>query len=442
MNEPLIRKVEAFIHSKQLLRTELGPVIVGVSGGMDSVVLLDILCVLGFECIAAHCNFQLREAESNRDEQFVETLAKQYQIRYVNIHFNTLEHSKSKGISIEMSARELRYAWFETMRRTHNAQAIAVAHHSDDNIESMLLNLTRGSGLKGLTGMTEKNGCVIRPLLQTSRHEIEQYQTTNRLAFVEDSTNKNYIFSRNKIRHCLIPLFEEMNPSFRKKAYNTLHYLNDAKQLVASLVEEIRSKAMHQHNEMYYFKKSILVNHPQYTFMMFELLSPFGFNSDQIKQIHQSHNGNAGRWFFSDTHRLLNDREYWIVQCRASGVGCDRSNNAVAQLPEINISYHAYTSDLPLTATHNTLRVDADTLQQPLTLRYWRPSDFFYPLGMGMKKKKISDFLIDNKVNRFEKESVMLLLSNDEVVWVVNYRPDERFKVTKHTKTIATITIE
>lgn len=434
----MLEKVRKFIHENQLLHPNNQPVIVGVSGGTDSVVLLDLLQKLDYKCIIAHCNFNLRKDESKRDESFVRTLSKANQIPLYVIDFETNEYATTNNISIEMAARELRYSWFEKLCRENDAQAIAVGHHLDDNIETMLLNLTRGTGLKGLTGMPVRNGNIVRPLLNISRNEISQYLNENKLKFVEDGSNASTEFLRNKIRHQLIPLIEEMNPAFRQTMKQTQENLQDTYHIFQTQINRIKNETVSLSENKTAVNINKLKQYTEKETILFEILREYHFHPDQIRQISDSLDTIAGKMFFSPTHALLRDREHLIIQLLDKTAVQSVSENVKEQASQLLMRTFDKDKDFVYSKDQHVIHLDADKIVMPLTQRKWQAADYFYPLGMK-NKKKLSDFLIDEKIDRFEKENVQVLLSGNQIVWVIGLRIDDRFKITAETRRILEI---
>lgn len=433
----MLEKVRKFIENNHLLSNNDQPVIVGVSGGSDSVVLLDLLQKLGYKCIIAHCNFHLRMDESDRDYEFVLTLSSTYNIPIQTIDFKTIEHAEKHRISIEMAARELRYAWLEIILKKYDAQAIAVGHHADDDIETILLNLARGTGLKGLTGMPMRNGNIVRPLLATSREEIRNYIAENNLAFVEDSTNLSTDIIRNKIRHQLIPLMEEINPAFRSTMMQTRENLQDTYQIFQAEINRIKNEVVSCYDNKTEVNIDKIKQYPEKETVLYELLKEYNFHPDQIRQIADSLNTTAGKLFFSPTHALLKDRESLIIQSVNKTVNAEIALEQEQSTP-LKTRIFKKDKDFKYSKSQQLIHLDADKITMPLTQRKWQAADYFYPLGMN-KKKKLSDFLIDEKIDRFEKENIQVLISCGQIVWVIGLRIDDRFKVTGETQRILEI---
>ena len=437
------QKVQTYIEKLQLL-TPKEPVIVGVSGGTDSVVLLHVLISLGYDCIVAHCNFHLRMEESNRDEEFVRKLAYSYSIPCYFIDFETTKYAENHKISIEMAARDLRYAWFEELIEKHHAQAIAVAHHADDSIETMLMNLVRGTGLRGLTGIQPRNKNVVRPLLCCTREELENYLIEHGLEHVEDSTNQENNYLRNKFRNELLPLLTEINPTARENLYKTLANLDGNFAIYQQAIDGIRSNIVDNYGNEIRLKIEQINLQIHVPTVMHELLSPYNFGTAQIEQITDALNAESGKVFYSETHRLVKDRKYLIISAK------DDTKKNIYSISQTEIEI---TSPIQLTIRKmsiedgfkpskllNCVHIDASLIQFPLELRRWNEGDAFYPLGMT-QKKKLSDYFIDQKFSIPQKEQCWLLGSGGKIVWIVGHRLDNRFKITENTKDVIEISL-
>lgn len=425
----MIHKVETYIQNESLLKPDGGIVIVGFSGGSDSVALLDILIRLDYDCVAAHCNFHLRSEESMRDEDFVRKFCQDRNIKLEVIDFQTVKYANLKQISIEMAARELRYNWFEEIRQKYQAQAIATGHHLDDNMETFLLNFTRATGLKGLTGIPARNGFVVRPLLPFTQEKIRYYLQKRKLDFVVDSTNLGTEFTRNKIRHTVIPALEEINPSIRNSFKSVLKHLQDAYSIYERETQRIKTNIAKQSDNTLRINIPLFQAYKERQTILFEIIKDYGFNSDQSQQIINALDSESGKLFYSDEYILLKDRTELIIYPNS------QEDKASINPNQLKIRTFDRDKDFQFSTSNDVVHLDADKVKLPLEVRPWQPADYFYPLGMK-GRKKLSDFFIDLKISRYDKEKTLIALSEGEVVWVVGYRIDERFKVTTDTKRI------
>lgn len=437
----LINQIRRYISNNNLL-TPNAKVIVGVSGGSDSIVLLHMLHNLGYECIVAHCNFHLRGEESYRDEYFVEKFAKKLNLKHLITHFDTKKYVEDAGMSVEMAARELRYAWFEKIRKENKAEAIAVAHHQDDSVETVLLNLIRGTGIRGLSGMLSKNGKVVRPLLAIYHADVLEYLKANDLECVEDSTNAEDIFIRNKIRLKILPLMETINPSVKQAISRSSNNLYKAEKIYLKYIDEATKRVFS--NNKVSIKK--LLKEDEAQTILYEILTPYGFTPSTIDDVFESLDGQSGKVFFSNFHRIVKDRDTLIIEETPL-----LPNNKLFLITEtdtriqdpikLNISSFFKTSDFAIEKAKHVLCVDKDEIAFPLIIRRWAHGDWFKPLGMK-GTKKLSDYFTDRKFSLIDKENVWLLCSGDNIIWVIGERVDERFKVTKHTTEILKIEID
>ncbi len=436
-----LKKVQEFIRSNQLF-VPGERVLVGVSGGIDSVVLLHILLQSGYQCIAAHCNFHLRGAESDRDEKFVENLAKNYGILYRKVDFDTTGYARSNKISIEMAARELRYRWFEKTAVETRSASIAVAHHADDSIETFLLNLVRGTGLKGLTGIDAKNGMIVRPMLCCPRQEIEQYARNCNLQYVFDSTNDSIDYSRNKIRNQVIPLLSSINPSVSQTLYENIIRLRGTREIYNRKIEEIREKIVSEKDGSLFINIPELRKQADVMTVLYEILSSYNFNSDTVEDVFQGLDTASGLRFSSPTHSLLKDRNHLIIHKTESE---NEAEYIIAEnTPEITVPVHLTFRILTnhpgfeISKTTDKIHIDAEQLTYPLTVRRWREGDTFQPFGMN-RSKKVSDFFINSKLSLIQKRKAWILTSGGKIVWIIGLRTDNRFRITEKTHKIAEI---
>ena len=422
-------KVQKFIEEKALFTLQ-DKVLVALSGGADSVALLRVLLSLGYTCECMHCNFHLRGEESDRDEAFVKALCEEYSVQLHVTHFDTETYAKEHHQSIEMAARELRYAWFHQLKEEIKASVIAVAHHRDDSVETFLLNLMRGTGIDGLKGIPVRNGYVVRPLLQESREDILDYLKAIHQDYVTDSTNLQDQYVRNKIRLNILPMMKEINPSVMESIQDTAFRLSE----VASVYHQDRDNRLEQilkKNSDNFMQVSIadVLNDIAPNALLHELLSPLGFNSDQVKDIYRSlEHSQSGKRFLSKEWELIRDREDLLLH----------RIKEEETLPELIVQEVDYTPGFIIPRDKCIACVDADKVEMPLTIRKWQVGDKFVPFGMT-GKKKVSDYLTDRKMSLYQKENQYVVCSGDFIVWIVNERSDNRFRITSQTKCVLLI---
>ena len=435
-------RIEAFIAQEKLL-VPGSRVIVGLSGGADSVALLAVLTHLGYACVACHCNFTLRGDESYRDRNHAKEIAEQLQATFVETTFDTTAHARAEGISIEMAARQLRYEWFEQMRIEHNAQAIAVAHHRDDNAETILLNLTRGTGLAGLTGMSPRNGDIVRPMLCVSRDEVIEYLTQQQLPYVTDSTNLEAIYTRNKLRLEVIPMLREINPAFDNCIERTIGYLRGSEKFYRATIDEWKARCCREEKENLYINLSAVHNSPAPTTLLFEITSPLGFNASQIEAMATEALA-SGRQFLSPTHRAVSHRDELIIGPITHTTHDDTlatwSERESTTQCNISLSYHQ-AKDYEIVRSNNTACFDLDKVKFPLTLRRWRVGDTFIPFGMR-GRKKVSDYFSDHKYSLLQKEQALLLCDSEKILWIVGERACNQARISDHTTHVIEVTLQ
>ena len=425
-------KVQYFITEKSLFKRE-DKLILGISGGADSVCLMHVLLALGCSFELAHCNFNLRGEESDADEDFVKELAKNHQLKIHVKQFDTLAYAAENKISTQMAARDLRYAWFDKLLIKSSAKYLAIAHHANDDVETFFINLVRGSGLKGFLGIKEKNNVIVRPLLSVSRLEIEQYLKDRDLVFREDSSNASVKYLRNKIRHELMPLLAEMNPSIQQTVKDEMKILEGVSKIYASKVEEVRKDLTQEKNGIVQFKISaLLALNPLHTYL-YELLAPYGFYT--VEAISKALQGQSGKQFFSSTHQLIVDREnIFISLLNKENEVFEITEKTTGLVHPLEVKFKV-TSDKTIIYDNDIAQLDVERLRFPLTLRKWKEGDKFMPLGMK-KFKKLSDFFIDNKFSIIDKQEQWLLCSDVDIVWLVGCRIDERYKLETNTKKV------
>ena len=411
-------------------------ILLGVSGGIDSVCMFHLFRQFDFQTSIAHCNFQLRGEESNDDEVFVKQLASNFNIPFYSTRFETTRLAQENGISIQMAARDLRYEWFSELKNTYEYDYIAIAHNKDDVIETFLINLSRGSGIKGFSGIKTKYGSIIRPLLFTSRKNIEHYITENNFDYREDSSNSSTKYSRNLIRHEIIPAFEKINPSFRETMIQNIERLKQTEEIYnTSVLHKLKEVTKTDDNKLIIYIDKLKELHPISAYLH-ELLYQYGFSKTQIQDIADSLNGISGKKFLTDTHRLIKDRNELIIEDLKTKTSIkyyinsknDKLNHPIKiELNEFNIDINFSISKEP-----NIALFDSYLIEFPLTLRKWQKGDYFAPLGM-QNLKKVSDFFIDNKLSISEKENTWILESGNKIIWIIGKRIDNRFKITPKT---------
>ena len=406
--------------------------IVAISGGADSVALVNLLHRLNFNFQMAHCNFNLRGEESDKDENFVRDLSKNISVPLHVKHFNTDKFAKENKMSIQMAARELRYNWFEELRIKTNSDYIVVAHHKDDDVETFFINLIRGSGIRGFLGMHKKKNNIVRPLLDFRRIEIESYLKEQNQEYRTDSSNADIKYLRNNIRKHLVPLIQDMNPSFDRTFSNEIKYLNEVFEVFENRIENIKSNIFSESCGIIKINKEKLDSYQEKNVVLREILIPYSFK--ETDKIMDSIYSESGKIFYSETHKLLIDRiEILITEKKDSEVFSVEIKEETNQITTPLMLKFSTLKSTEISNKKAIATLDFDKLQFPLVLRKWEVGDYFLPLGMR-GKKKLSDFFIDEKFSRFEKEECYLITSNSEIVWIVGHRISETFKITDETK--------
>ena len=419
-----------FLENKKLL--------LATSGGLDSMVMLELFRKLAYDIAIAHCNFQLRGLESFGDQNFIQEYAEKNEIPIFVTQFDTMAFVNDFKLSTQVAARELRYNWFYELLETEGYDYILTAHHADDNLETFLINLSRGTGLEGLTGIPEHNGELVRPLLVFTRQEILEYAQKEGIAWREDSSNASDKYLRNKIRHDLVPLLKELNPQFMDTFQKTQSYLQDASVMVEDASVMVYQQVVSQEEDVYYIDLLQLLKLPNYKSYLYQWLKDFGFSS--WEDIYDLVDSLSGKQIYSSHFRLLKDREQLILspilveeQAVQYFIQQDEQDvNVPIKLSLIKVN--------SITIPSNTsIFVDENLLQFPLVIQKWNDGEIFQPLGMEGKTKKLSKFFKDEKMSLLEKENTWILWSGDSVVWIIGKRADERFKVQAETKNILNI---
>jgi len=426
--------------NKQQLFTKNDKLLVAVSGGIDSMALCALLLKANYQFSIVHCNFMLRGSESEEDELFISAYCKKNNVLLFNRAFNTKHYAETKKISIQMAARELRYAYFDELLKNHSFDYLLTAHHLNDSIETFFINLSRGSGINGLKGISEKQNSIVRPLLPFTKDEILNYAEKNSINYRTDSSNTEEKYLRNYLRLNIIPQFKNLNPSFEKTMEKELELMQQYHSIIQShFLSEIK-QAVSKTPTGITIKIETILNCKTPELLLFEILNEYGFNSKLISSINESLNGISGKHFSSEEYELLKDRDFLIVNKKVTlskeEIIIEKDTSEI--LNPLHLKFN-HVTDFVIENNTEVAYIDESKLQYPLILRPWKRGDKFKPLGMA-GFKKLSDLFVDKKLNNFEKEYVRVLENgNNEIIWVVNVRMDDRFKITANTKQILRI---
>ena len=429
------KKVKEYIEKNNLLQKK-DLILVGISGGADSVALLRILLSAGYNCVAVHCNFHLRGEESNRDQMFVEQLCAKLGVKLEICHYDTNKYASDNKISIEMAARELRYADFERLRKEYGAACIAVAHHRDDSVETLLMNLMRGTGIRGLTGIKPKNGNIIRPLLPLQRLEIEDYLKSIGQDYVTDSTNLEADYTRNKIRLHLLPLMRAINPNSDKSIESTALHLQQAYLIYNDAVQKAIENVVKQEDGNLYINIDALLSTPSPSTILFEILSVYGYNEQQVNSIMESLNSESGKRFASTNYLLYKDRNRLVLMQNNEidfcvDIDLKKIDNVI--LPDgRTLRFEFREGGAEINKSKSIATLDADKVGESLKVRLWRQGDNFVPFGMK-GKKLLSDYMTDRKFDITKKRNQCVVCNDCALIWVVGERSDDRYRVSNET---------
>jgi tRNA(Ile)-lysidine synthase len=435
----LVHRFQQHIREKHFFEDQ-DLLIVACSGGIDSVVLCDLLHASSIPFQLAHMNFQLREAESDRDEQFVIDLSTKYEAGVTVKKVDAESYASAHGVSIQVAARELRYSWFNELlgAAAVKRKFILTAHHRDDSIETSCLHFFRGTGIRGLTGIPERNGQIMRPLLPFSRGQILEYATEKQLKWVEDSSNLSDKYSRNYIRHHLIPAAEKLFPTVKDNLYHNLQRLSEVNEIYQQSIQRILKKLVLEEGNGFKIPVAKLINSQPLQTIVFECFHPFGFHASQVQEIVSFCSSAPGSWMESSSHKLIRHGKWLLVHSKTGEAETDLQvidqDAGTIETPtgKLHFSYQE-TQPLHIHKSPNFALLDESKIEFPLILRKWKPGDYFYPFGME-KKKKVARFLIDQKISVKQKEQVLVLEMNKRILWIVGMRIDNRFRVSPSTK--------
>lgn len=422
-----------FFNGKKLL--------LATSGGLDSMVLLYLFQQLDYEIGVAHCNFQLRGLESFGDQKFVQEYADANNISFFVTQFDTQAFAKDYKLSTQVAARELRYNWFYELLETENFDYILTAHHADDNLETFIINLSRGTGLDGLTGIPLQNDKIVRPLLIFSRQEIEDFANSNDIKWREDSSNTSDKYLRNKIRHDLVPILKELNTDFLSSFQKTQNYLQESQAMVEDASSMIYQQVAIEKEDEIHFDLKKLKQLPNYKSYLYQWLKDFGFAA--WNDIYDLVDGQTGKKVFSNEYILFKNRDFLVLSpfknINENEEFLIEKNQNEVKFP-LKMSF-CKVNDISNTS-NKTIFVDQDKLKFPLLLRRWKSGDIFEPFGMNGKSKKVSKLFKDEKLSLLEKENIWILCSDNQIVWIVGIRQDERFKIETTTNNQLKIELE
>lgn len=429
----------AYINHHHLF-TKNNRLLLAVSGGVDSVVLCHLCKDAGFNFGIAHCNFQLRGEHSNRDEAFVLQLSEHLGAPFHVVRFATRQYATEQKLSTQVAARHLRYEWFEQIRSGQNYDFIITAHHADDNIETVMMNFFRGTGINGLTGIQPVYQKIRRPLLFAKRSELETYFKVNQLSFVQDESNLQDDYTRNYFRNTVLPMIAKTYPEVQQNLIDNISRFNEVAILYRQEIVRLSKKLFLQKGEQIYVPVLLLQKTPGMRTVLLELIKPYGFKATQLDEVIHLLNSESGRYILSSSHRILKDRKHLIISPLKDVAG----TAVVIEGIEAPVAFANGVLTLSKTSAaiagqeEHIALLDEALIQYPLLLRPWRAGDYFYPLGMK-GKKKLAKFFVDKKLSLADKEKVWILEMNRKIVWIVGYRIDDRFKVTNKTQSVLKI---
>ena len=433
------REFEKFIEENHLFNKK-DKLLVALSGGVDSMVLCDVLHKLGYQFAIAHCNFGLRGEESDGDEAFVKETAAQIGVRVHSKYFDTEGVAAKNKLSLQEVARQVRYKWFEELRKMYHYKSILTAHHANDNVETVLFNFAKGTGLRGMRGILPKNQYIARPLLWATKETILEYASENNIQFREDSSNNSDKYSRNFIRHQIVPAFESINPQFVLTANENMQLFTEAYELLKFFINQIKKNLVKYEDENLIIDLNILSSYPSVETILYEILKEYAFHPNQISQILQQNSmkTKTGTTFYSESHVLLIDRNSLIVKKNELkhynnefNVEIDTHLVFISECHQV-IFRRVIGESIDIIKDKNIALLDINALSFPLKLRHWRRGDSFRPLGMKGKSQKLSDYFVHQKISNFDKDKIWILeTAKGEICWIIGHRIDERFKITE-----------
>ncbi len=436
----LLKEFQQYIKQHDLFHSK-DKLLLAVSGGVDSVVLCELCKQAGYDIIIAHCNFQLRGTESDRDEKFVKELGNKYGVEVVVEKFDTERFAKENKLSIQVAARELRYNWFNEL----TADWILTAHHANDNMETLLMNFFKGTGINGLRGILPKQGKIIRPLLFAKKEELVAFATMHKLSYVEDSSNESDKYTRNYFRNQLIPDLQKVFPQVEDNLIDNLQRFREIEMFYQQSIQTNKKKLLEQKgNEIHIPVLKLLKTEPLTT-IVYEIIKEYGFTAHQTEDVVALLKAETGKYIRSSTHRIIKNRNWLIISPNetmgAQNILIEKENELINFADgKLEIKGLNGTTNLKLQTTNLIAQLDGNEIRFPLLLRKWKQGDYFYPLGMK-KKKKLSRFFIDQKLSLTQKERTWVIEADKKIAWVVGLRIDDRFKITDKTKDILQISL-
>ncbi|RPD39775.1 tRNA lysidine(34) synthetase TilS [Chitinophaga barathri] len=439
----MIQQLQEFIRQERIFNEGDG-LLLAVSGGLDSSVLCDLLVKAGWRLEIAHCNFKLRGAESDRDETFVRSLGEKYNIPVHVTSFDTAAYAAEHKLSTQVAARELRYAWLEEQRTARRLAVIVTAHHMQDNVETLWMNLSKGTGMAGLHGILPLQGHIARPLLFATREDVAAYAAVEGLTFVEDSSNTTDKYTRNFFRHNVLPPLQEIFPDVVRQTGASIQRFREAEELYQQALDVYKKKLLIQKGQEFFIPLIRFSQATPLATIAYELLKPFHCSPAQALQVTGLLDAEPGKYITTATHRIVRDRKWFIItplNTEEASYFIIEKEQELLQLPGAEFRFRqTENNEHAISADPATACIDAATLQYPLMLRKWKQGDYFYPLGM-IRKKKLSRFFIDQKLSLPQKEKVWVLESGKKIVWVAGMRIDNRFRVTEKTRQVLRITM-